>query len=147
MYAGQLTQARGCFSTERTSKSGLFGHGLSSWLRWAQLQSHEDCLLPNFCVLLKDNQHIGQPHLLFFPAMAWHKGASNRLKVQVCVAVKKPLLCFPSNLAYFISYKLFRTETDASCTHGLCLEVPLEFVITMGNRAFSNVALALSQEQ
>lgn len=79
--------------------------------------------------------------------MAWLKGASNRLKVQVCVAVKKPLLCSHSNLAYFISYKLFRIETDASCTHGLCLEVPLEFIITMGNRAFSNVTLALSQEQ
>lgn len=57
------------------------------------------------------------------------------------------MLPSPSALAFFISCELFRTGTDASCTHGLCLEVPLEFIITAGNKAFSTVPLALSQEQ
>lgn len=130
------------------SKSRIFGHSLSLWDGRVQVSSHEDPLLPNSYVLLKANQHLSEPHFPFFPfSMAWCKKVPNRLNVCACVGVNKFLLSSPANLSYFISYKLFRTETDASGTHGLYLEMPLEFIITIGNRAFSNVTLTRSQGQ
>lgn len=88
-------------------------------------------------MLLKANQYLSEPHFSFFPfSKAWLKKAPNRLNVYACVVVNKFLLISPVNLPYFISYKLFRTETDASGTHGLYLEMPLEFIITIGNSLF-----------
>lgn len=128
---------RVCFSSERSIKIVLWAW----WDRWAKAPSQPCYPTPSFQKL----NNTWSSHKCLYPLL-WPGQRDSLKQTQSLNVWRKPLLCPPSNLPQFRSYKAPRMQTDASCAHGLCLAVPPELSITLGNRAFSNGPLALSQQ-